>query len=82
MAKRHTRKKGKSGSTKPIRTEAPAWSLTDADEITKVVLDMWKQGNSTSEIGMSPHLRILSSNSINYKPEIPRCPSESARTSS
>ncbi|MEA1985320.1 MAG: 30S ribosomal protein S15 [Euryarchaeota archaeon] len=53
MAKMHTRKKGKSGSTKPIRTEAPAWSLTDADEITKVVLDMWKQGNSTSEIGMS-----------------------------
>ena len=53
MAKMHTRKKGKSGSTKPVRTEAPAWSTMSADEITNVILDMWKQGNSTSEIGMT-----------------------------
>jgi len=53
MAKMHTRKKGKSGSTRPLRTEVPAWSLMSTDEITKVVLDMWKQGNSTSEIGMT-----------------------------
>jgi len=53
MAKMHTRKKGKSGSTRPLRTEAPAWSSMNTDEITKVVLDMWKQGSSTSEIGMT-----------------------------
>ncbi|MCG7852282.1 MAG: 30S ribosomal protein S15, partial [Methanosarcinaceae archaeon] len=53
MAKMHTRKKGKAGSTRPMRTEAPAWSPMNADEITKVILDMWKQGNSTSEIGMT-----------------------------
>jgi len=53
MAKMHTRKKGKAGSTRPMRTEPPAWSPMNADEITKVILDMWKQGNSTSNIGMT-----------------------------
>lgn len=53
MAKMHTRKKGQSGSTKPVRTEIPAWSIMSADDITKTILDMWKQGNSTSEIGMT-----------------------------
>lgn len=48
----HTRTKGKSGSTRPGRTEPPAWSMYDADEITSVILDLWKQGNSTSVIGM------------------------------
>ncbi|KGK99406.1 30S ribosomal protein S15 [Methanococcoides methylutens] len=55
MAKMHTRTKGKSGSTRPIRTEAPAWSTATTEEITTVILDMWKLGNSTSVIGM--HLR-------------------------
>lgn len=52
MAKMHTRKKGKSGPTKPLRTEAPAWSTMTTEEVTTVVNDMWKQGVSTSEIGM------------------------------
>lgn len=52
MAKMHTRTKGKSGSTRPIRSEAPAWSTATTEEITKVVLDLWKQGISTSVIGM------------------------------
>ncbi len=52
MAKMHTRRKGKSGSTKPIRTESPAWSNTDAEEITKTIIKLWKQGNSTSVIGL------------------------------
>ena len=52
MAKMHTRRKGKSGSTRPVRTEVPAWSTISGEEITKVVLEMWKQGSSTSEIGM------------------------------
>ncbi len=52
MAKMHTRKKGNSGPTKPLRTEAPAWSTMTTEEVTTVVNDMWKQGVSTSEIGM------------------------------
>lgn len=53
MAKMHTRKKGQSGSTRPLRTEAPAWSTMNEDDITKVIIDMWKQGVSTSVIGMT-----------------------------
>ncbi|WP_094228004.1 30S ribosomal protein S15 [Methanolobus psychrotolerans] len=53
MAKMHTRRKGNSGPTKPLRTEAPAWSTVTNEEVTKVVTDMWRQGVSTSEIGMT-----------------------------
>ncbi len=52
MAKMHTRRKGKSGSTKPIRAEPPAWSNTEEDDITKTIIKLWKQGNSTSVIGL------------------------------
>jgi len=52
MAKMHTRRKGQSGSKRPMRSEAPAWCTMTTDEITKVVLEMWKQGMSTSLIGM------------------------------
>lgn len=48
----HTRRKGKSGSTKLIRSEAPSWSTMSSDEINKSILQMWKQGMSTSLIGM------------------------------
>jgi small subunit ribosomal protein S15 len=53
MAKMHTRRKGQAGSTKPIRSEAPVWSTMSADEINKSILEMWKQGMSTSLIGMT-----------------------------
>ena len=53
MAKMHTRKKGNSGSTRPLRTEPPAWSTMSEEEVTNVVMDLWKQGVSTSEIGMT-----------------------------
>jgi Ribosomal protein S15P/S13E len=52
MAKMHTRRKGNSGPTRPLRTEAPTWSTMTTEEVTNVVNDMWKQGISTSEIGM------------------------------
>ncbi|TGC10576.1 30S ribosomal protein S15 [Methanolobus halotolerans] len=52
MAKMHTRKKGQAGSTRPLRTEPPAWSTMNEEEVTNVVMDLWKQGITTSEIGM------------------------------
>ena len=52
MAKMHTRRKGKSGSTKPIRSEIPEWCTVTAEEAEAAILTMWKQGKSTSEIGM------------------------------
>ncbi|MDW7731460.1 MAG: 30S ribosomal protein S15 [Methanolobus sp.] len=53
MAKMHTRKKGQAGSTRPLRTEPPAWSTMNEEEVTNVVIELWKQGISTSEIGMT-----------------------------
>ncbi len=52
MAKMHSRRKGKSGSKKPLRTEVPEWNAVSADDVTKLVLDYWGQGASTSTIGM------------------------------
>ncbi|MCQ1535449.1 30S ribosomal protein S15 [Methanosarcina sp. KYL-1] len=52
MAKMHTRRKGKSCATRPNRTEAPEWCKMSAEEVTTVVLDLWKQGVATAEIGM------------------------------
>jgi len=52
MAKMHTKRKGKSGSKKPLRTEVPEWSNVSAEEATQLVLEMWKQGVPTSQIGM------------------------------
>jgi small subunit ribosomal protein S15 len=52
MAKMHTKRKGKSSSTKPKRTEPPEWSKISSDEVISIILDLWKQGISTSEIGM------------------------------
>jgi small subunit ribosomal protein S15 len=52
MAKMHTKRKGKSASTRPIRTEPPEWCKISADEVITITLDLWKQGVSTSEIGM------------------------------
>lgn len=53
MAKMHTRRKGKSSSTRPNRTEPPEWCKISADEVTTIILDLWKQGVSTAEIGMT-----------------------------
>ncbi|MDD4331910.1 MAG: 30S ribosomal protein S15 [Methanosarcinaceae archaeon] len=52
MAKMHSRRKGKSSSTRPQRTEVPEWCKMSAEEVNSVVLDLWKQGVSTAEIGM------------------------------
>ena len=51
MARMHSRKKGKSGSTRPIRTSAPEWvDITKAD-LEKLIFKLSKDGNSPSQIG-------------------------------
>ncbi|NLI62030.1 MAG: 30S ribosomal protein S15 [Methanosarcinaceae archaeon] len=52
MAKMHTRRKGKSGSKRPLRTEIPEWNQLSADETKEIVVDLWGQGVSMSVIGM------------------------------
>ena len=52
MARLYSRKKGKSGSTKPHRTESPKWANQSKDEIEKLVVELAKGGKDSSEIGI------------------------------
>jgi small subunit ribosomal protein S15 len=52
MARMHARRRGKSGSIRPFRTEAPEWSNTDTSEIEKIIVDLRKGGMSSAEIGL------------------------------
>ncbi|MCL7412388.1 MAG: 30S ribosomal protein S15 [ANME-2 cluster archaeon] len=52
MARMHTRKRGQSRSTKPLRKEVPAWVTLSSDEIEKKVVELSKLDNSTSKIGI------------------------------
>ncbi len=52
MARMHARRKGKSGSVSPNRTEAPEWSNTDSSEIEKVIVELRKKDTSSAKIGL------------------------------
>lgn len=52
MAKMHTRRKGKSCSKKPLRNNKPEWCIYNEEDTIKLILNFWKQGISTSQIGM------------------------------
>lgn len=51
MARMHTRKRGKSGSHKPFRTEPPSWVPLRAAEIEDRILALAGEGLTTSIIG-------------------------------
>jgi len=51
MARMHTRRKGVSGSTRPVKSNLREWCDLGVDELTRVVVDLAKQGRSSSEIG-------------------------------
>jgi len=53
MARIHARRRGVSGSVRPHRTEAPSWSNTDVKAIEKVIIDLKKEGYSSSRIGLA-----------------------------
>jgi len=52
MARIHARRKGKSGSTHPIRKKYPEWSSLNPREIEARIIELAKNEKSTSEIGM------------------------------
>ena len=52
MAKMHTRKKGHSGSTRPMRDSAPEWSGASAEEVEKLVVKLREKNLSQSSIGL------------------------------
>jgi small subunit ribosomal protein S15 len=52
MARMHARRKGKSGSTHPIREKHPEWSSLNPREIEARVIELAKNGKTSSEIGL------------------------------
>lgn len=48
----HARKKGKSGSKKPVISQADKWLEYNNDEIVKIIIDLAKAGKNSSQIGM------------------------------
>ena len=51
MARMHSRKKGKSGSTRPARLEKPVWIELSPEEVEKEVVKLARKGHSKSLIG-------------------------------
>ncbi|MFC1698290.1 30S ribosomal protein S15 [Nanoarchaeota archaeon] len=52
MARMHSRKKGKSGSTKPNKMSVPSWSRYKPKEAELLIVKLAKEGKSSSEIGI------------------------------
>ncbi|MFB6089801.1 MAG: 30S ribosomal protein S15 [Halobellus sp.] len=52
MARMHTRRRGSSGSDKPVADEPPEWSDVDPDDIEARVVELAEQGHDPSQIGL------------------------------
>ncbi len=52
MARIHARKKGKSSSTRPPRTEPPEWVQAKSKDVERLVIKLADEGYSTSMIGI------------------------------
>jgi len=51
MARMHSRKKGKSGSTRPMKTSPPTWVDYSPKELEALIVKLAKKGESPSRIG-------------------------------
>lgn len=52
MARMHSRKKGKSGSNKPVQKTKPTWIRYKPKEIELLIVKFAKEGKTSSEIGI------------------------------
>ncbi|WP_458188998.1 30S ribosomal protein S15 [Haladaptatus sp. NG-WS-4] len=52
MARMHTRRRGSSGSDRPVADEPPEWSDVDEGDVEDRVVELAEQGHSPSEIGL------------------------------
>lgn len=52
MARMHARRKGKSGSRRPLVGKSPEWVPLEADEIEETIARLAAQGKPSAEIGL------------------------------
>lgn len=52
MARMHSRKKGKSGSKKPVKKTKKVWLRYSEKEVEQLIVKLAKQGNSQSSMGI------------------------------
>lgn len=52
MARMHTRRRGRSASTHPFRTDPPEWVPIEHKEIEEAIVNLAKAGTSSAKIGM------------------------------
>lgn len=52
MARMHTRRRGSSGSDRPVSDDPPEWSDVDQDAIEDRIVELAEAGHSPSEIGL------------------------------
>ncbi|UCG00588.1 MAG: 30S ribosomal protein S15 [Candidatus Heimdallarchaeota archaeon] len=52
MARMHARRKGKSGSTRPIWRKTPEWVPYSSEEIENLVIEKAKEGLGSAQIGL------------------------------
>ena len=52
MARMHSRKKGKSGSKKPVKRTKKVWLRYSDKEVEQLIIKLSKQGNTQSKIGI------------------------------
>jgi len=85
MAKMQSRKRGKSGSKKPLKPTTPTWSRYKSKEVELLVVKLVKEGKTSSEAGIIlrdsygiPSVKQLVGKSIsqlikekNMSPELP-----------
>jgi len=53
MARMHARRRGKSGSTRPLVTENPEWVPIGEKEIEELIVKLAKDGSTSSRIGIT-----------------------------
>ncbi|HID25806.1 MAG TPA: 30S ribosomal protein S15 [Thermoplasmata archaeon] len=85
MARIHARRRGRSGSKQPPREKHPEWSALNPKEIETKVVELAKEGYSSSQIGMIlrdqytvPDVKVATGKTVTeildrygMKPEIP-----------
>ena len=71
MARMHARRKGKSGSKRPILAKSPEWVPLEKDEVEEEVVKLAAQGRSSAEIGLAlrdqhavPNIHLLTGKTV------------------